>query len=75
MKFYNPFKPHVCQFTNGKFAIRKLSIPLGWVYLDQQCDYDEWLYTDRFVQEFAVKDTEESLKLPFGMQVKQTKTV
>ena len=31
MKFYNPFKPHVVQFANSKFAVRRLSFS-GWEY-------------------------------------------
>jgi hypothetical protein len=27
-KFYNPFKPHIVQFANGKFAVRKWFF--GW---------------------------------------------
>lgn len=34
MKFYNPFKPHFCEFGDGTFGMRKLSIFFGWVYLD-----------------------------------------
>ena len=35
MKFYNPFKPHFCQFGDGRFGMRKLSLAFTrWVYLD-----------------------------------------
>lgn len=32
MYLYNPFKPHVIEFENGKYAIRKYNF--GWTYLD-----------------------------------------
>ncbi len=35
MKLYNPFKPHYCQFGDGQFGLRKLSLrDVGWSYLD-----------------------------------------
>lgn len=33
---YNPLRPHIVEFTNGKFAIRKFVLPLGWQYYDNQ---------------------------------------
>ena len=32
-RFYNPFKPHICQFNNGEYSVRRWSF-LGWEYLD-----------------------------------------
>lgn len=34
MKFYNPFKPHLCKFGNGLYGVRKLTF-FGWEYFDQ----------------------------------------
>jgi hypothetical protein len=37
MKLYNPFKPHYCEFGDGQFGMRKLSLIFpfsGWLYLD-----------------------------------------
>jgi len=35
MKLYNPFKPHVVEFEDGTFAVRKFSlIDFGFVYRD-----------------------------------------
>ena len=34
MQIYNPFKPHLCQFSNGLYGVRKLSLD-GWAYFDQ----------------------------------------
>lgn len=31
-RFYNPFKPHIVQFSNDEYAIRRWL--LGWEYLD-----------------------------------------
>ncbi|ASJ79230.1 hypothetical protein P26059A_0078 [Curvibacter phage P26059A] len=31
-RFYNPFKPHIVQFSNDEYAIRRWA--LGWEYLD-----------------------------------------
>ena len=33
--FYNPFKPHIVEYTNGTFAVRKLTV-FGWAYYDNQ---------------------------------------
>lgn len=33
MRIFNPFKPHICEFRTGDFAVRKLAL-LGWEYLD-----------------------------------------
>jgi hypothetical protein len=41
MKLYNPFKPHFCQFGDGQFGMRKLSLA-GWAYLDTS-DMGFWL--------------------------------
>ena len=34
MKLYNPFKPHIVKFKNGKFAIRQFKMLWGWEFLD-----------------------------------------
>lgn len=34
-KFYNPFKPHIVEFDNGTFAVRKLGT-IGWYHYDNQ---------------------------------------
>lgn len=33
VKFYNPFRPHLCQNGYGRYSIRKLTI-LGWLYFN-----------------------------------------
>ena len=35
MKFYNPFKPHIVEHANGKFAVRKRCF-WGWEYKDKK---------------------------------------
>lgn len=43
MKFYNPFLPHVVEFRNGTYAVRKLSIFwMGWCYKDLKTNKDYW---------------------------------
>ena len=32
-RFYNPFKPHICQFNTGEYSVRRWSF-LGWEYID-----------------------------------------
>jgi hypothetical protein len=52
MKFYNPFKPHIVEFTPGWFAVRKLPFYfmfaiLGggiWVYMDKEHNWYFRLY-------------------------------
>jgi len=34
-KRINPFRPHIVEFGNGKFAVRRLSFP-SWKYYDNQ---------------------------------------
>lgn len=50
MKFYNPFQPHVVEFSSGMFAVRKLT-KLGWKYYDNQRlgqdDYWWWMEHSR----------------------------
>jgi hypothetical protein len=43
MRIFNPFKPHICEFGTGGFAVRKLTC-LGWGYLDASTKnyYDFW---------------------------------
>ena len=34
LKFYNPFKAHIVQFANGKFAVRKWNV-IAWEYKER----------------------------------------
>jgi len=43
MKIYNPFKPHLVQFTDGSYAYRKFDL-VSWVLLDR--DGGHWWYRD-----------------------------
>lgn len=67
-KFYNPFKPHVVQFANGKFAVRKLSI-LMWEYKEHTTyarndvywwhsinDSFNWVCVDTYEQAAVLRD-------------------
>lgn len=42
MKLYNPFKPHLVQFKNGKYAVRRYCFPFGWAYRDKTFDDKSW---------------------------------
>ena len=46
MKFYNIFKPHIVEFGDGTFAVRKFSVlALGFVFKDARAPrYDYWWY-------------------------------
>ena len=36
MKFYNPFKPHIVEFADGTFAVRKRGwLGFMWTYKDR----------------------------------------
>jgi hypothetical protein len=67
-KFYNPFKPHVVQFANGKFAVRKWSIFM-WEYKEHTTfakddvywwnsinDTFNWVCVDTYEQAVALRD-------------------
>jgi hypothetical protein len=45
---YNPLRPHIVEFANGNFAIRKFVVPWGWMYYDNQrygSDQYWWTFT------------------------------
>lgn len=66
MKFYNPFKPHTCQLADGKFAIRKLSLLVGWVFFNQTGDEQYWWSTPCWVIEYCTVNDPKNLKYPTG---------
>ena len=41
MRIFNPFKPHICEFGTGGFAVRAFR-NFGWAYLDR--DAHTWWY-------------------------------
>jgi len=48
MKFYNPFKAHIVQLTNNKFAIRKYLIISGnFAYLSHNPLDRHWRLTEK----------------------------
>ena len=58
IKFYNPFKPHIVQFANGKFAVRKWRVL--WLYKENYTfSFDEvfWWNTEENVQKFCTVNT------------------
>ena len=45
MRIFNPFKPHICEFITGGYAVRKFSIIyMGWRYLDKDTKgfHNQW---------------------------------
>ena len=67
---YNPFKPHIVQFPNGKYAIRKYGFPF-WDYLDSS-DLNYWWSTSSFVYKYCTFNTLEAAKkaLDTGVAIK-----
>lgn len=59
MKFYNPFKPHIVEFTDGTFAVRKSSL-VYWSYYSKRCV--EWWSCEEYVQKYCRVDTLEEAK-------------
>jgi hypothetical protein len=55
-RFYNPFKPHICQLINGKYAVRKLTL-IGWEYLDSTSSngkrYNYWCIVEGSILQYC----------------------
>lgn len=63
-KFYNPFKAHIVQFANDKFAVRKLS-GFFWLYKENttyKSDDIYWWYDMSSVIKWCMVDTLEEAK-------------
>ena len=52
MKFYNPFKPHLVQFNNGKYAIRRYRL-FSWEYRDRVISDKTWFISYPSVVEWC----------------------
>lgn len=61
-RVYNPFIPHIVQFKNGKYAVRRMTI-FGWFYCDKN-DYTEW-WPIEFAKKYCTVDTIEQAVYPF----------
>lgn len=64
MKFYNPFKPHIVQFSNGKYAVRRWSV-LAWEYKEHITFNNEviyWWNAMEYVKKWCMVDTLEEAK-------------
>ena len=67
MKFYNPFKPHIVKFRNGKFAIRRAGFPFGfWEYLDK-FTLDFWWSIPQYVANNAFFSSKEEAQTRFDV--------
>lgn len=77
MKFYNPFRWHVCRHGD-KFIARRYKFPLGWTYLETpqrgyECMYDaggtwyyelQWCANSLEVVQSTIKEFYQSKNLP-----------
>lgn len=64
MKFYNPFKAHIVQFDDGKFAVRRWSV-LAWEYKEYITygnDAIYWWNAMEYVKKWCMVDTLEQAK-------------
>lgn len=75
-KFYNPFKPHIVQFADGKFAVRRWSI-LAWEYKEHTTfskDDVYWWNWIEFTQNWCHVETyEQAVALRDKVHVKKPK--
>lgn len=57
MKIYNPFKPHLVQFTDGSYAYRKSKV-FYWTLLDK--DGGHWWFGKEQWQRYCYGTAEEA---------------
>lgn len=63
INLYNPFKPHVVLFNNGKFGVRKLGFWFCWRYLDQTTSGDGyWWNMEECIIKYAQADSFNKLR-------------
>lgn len=69
MKFYNPFKPHIVEFADGTFAVRKRGwLGLLWIYKDcmgwsySTTSNIQW-WTNNYLRHCKVKTYDEAVKV------------
>lgn len=64
MKIYNPFQPHVVEFSNGMYAVRKLT-DAGWKYYDTQRrgQDDYWWWGIKYSHNFLIDNLERAQDL------------
>lgn len=71
-KIYNPFKAHIVQFANGKFAVRKWKAL--WVYKETETFRNEeifWWNSLENAHKFCTVDTfEQAVALRDKVQIK-----
>lgn len=60
---YNPFAPHIVEFSAGGYAVRKLTL-LGWRYYDsQRLKQDNYWWTGTYYQWYVVESLEDARAL------------
>ena len=62
MKFYNPFKPHIVELSDGWFAVRRFT-STGGQYLECRIPYDYWWSSLAFKNHFEVPTLERAQEL------------
>lgn len=76
-KFYNPFKAHIMQFANGKFAVRRHNI-MGWEYKQKNTFSTEdvyWWNHIEFTEKWCCVDTyDEAINLRDRVHIKVNPT-
>lgn len=65
IKFYNPFKPHVVMFNNGKFGLRKYEMWTGWLYYDQTNHQVHWWFMSEYIPKYCQANSVAELRWPF----------
>jgi len=61
MKLFNPFKAHIVQFSNGKYAVRRWNF-LAWEYRENWTNPNVdvyWWNAIEFVMKWCMVDTHE----------------
>lgn len=75
-KFYNPFKAHIVQFANGKFAVRKLCV-FAWEYKEHTTfEYEDvyWWNHIEYANKWCTVDTlEQAIALRDKVHIKKVK--
>lgn len=78
MKIYNPFKPHIVEFQNGKFAVRRYEF-LCWTYKGHTIfpreSESHWWFVHEYVVKHCMVDTLEEAKVVMNLEKPKVKKV
>lgn len=77
MKLYNPFKAHIVQSADGRYAVRRHCL-IGWEYKDNgkvSCS-TAWWYVLEYAKKWCFVDTlEEAIALRDKLKKEQFKVI